>query len=61
LILAALVSLAIGIWQEGWVKGWIEGVTIWIAVGIIIVVTVANDYAKERQFLKLMIAREDQY
>lgn len=61
MILAALVSLAIGIWQEGWAKGWIEGVTIWIAVGIIIVVTVANDYAKERQFLKLMIAREDQY
>lgn len=61
LIAAALVSLAIGIWQEGWKKGWIEGLTIYIAVAIIITVTVANDYAKEKQFQKLMEARENQY
>lgn len=61
LIAAALVSLVIGIYQEGWRKGWIEGLTIYIAVAIILIVTIANDYAKEKQFQKLMKAREDQY
>lgn len=61
LILAALVSLCIGIWQEGIEKGWIEGITIYLAVGIIITVTVGNDYVKEKQFRKLMEARENNY
>jgi len=61
LLLAAVVSLCIGIYQEGIRKGWIEGITIYIAVAIIITVTVANDYAKERQFQKLMEARENQF
>lgn len=61
LILAAFVSLVIGVWQDGWKKGWIEGLTIYIAVTIIITVTVTNDYAKERQFQKLMEARENQF
>ena len=61
LLAAALVSLCIGIWQEGLQKGWIEGLTIYIAVAIIICVTVANDYTKEKQFQKLMAARENSY
>lgn len=61
LILAALVSLCIGIWQEGIEKGWIEGLTIYLAVGIIVTVTVGNDYVKEKQFRKLMEARENNY
>ena len=61
LLFAAFVSLAIGIYQEGIEKGWIEGLTIYIAIVIIITVTVGNDYAKERQFQKLMEARENQY
>jgi Ca2+ transporting ATPase len=61
LLAAALVSLVIGIYQEGLEKGWIEGVTIYLAIAIIIIVTVGNDYAKEKQFQKLMEARENQY
>lgn len=61
MIAAALVSLIIGIWQEGIEKGWIEGITIYFAVAIIITVTVGNDYAKEKQFQKLMQARENQF
>ena len=61
LLAAALVSLVIGIYQEGIQKGWIEGLTIYIAISVIVIVTVANDYAKEKQFQKLMEAKEDQY
>ena len=32
-----------------------------IAISVIVIVTVANDYAKEKQFQKLMEAKEDQY
>lgn len=61
LLLAAFVSLLIGVYQEGIQKGWIEGCTIYLAISIIIVVTVSNDYAKEKQFQKLMAARENQF
>ena len=61
LLLAAFVSLVIGIWQEGIEKGWIEGMSIYIAICIIIVVTVSNNYSKEKQFRKLMEAREDKH
>eukprot|EP00345_Euplotes_harpa_P017165 CAMPEP_0168348366 /NCGR_PEP_ID=MMETSP0213-20121227/19672_1 /TAXON_ID=151035 /ORGANISM="Euplotes harpa, Strain FSP1.4" /LENGTH=177 /DNA_ID=CAMNT_0008357891 /DNA_START=128 /DNA_END=658 /DNA_ORIENTATION=+ len=61
LLCAALVSLIIGIWQEGLEKGWIEGITIYVAVVIITIVTVTNNYTKEKQFQKLMDAREDKY
>lgn len=47
LLLAATVSLAIGIWKEGVAKGWYEGVTIYLAVIIIVTVTAVNDYMKE--------------
>ncbi len=59
LLVAAAVSLAIGIWQDGIAKGWIEGVTIYIAVAIIITVTAGNNYVKEKQFQKLMAASQD--
>ena len=48
LLLAATVSLAIGIWKEGFKKGWYEGVTIYLAVLIITIVTAGNDYMKEK-------------
>jgi P-type E1-E2 ATPase len=58
---AATVSLAIGIWKEGIERGWIEGLSIYIAVVIIVGVTTFNDYAKEKQFQKLLASREDRY
>ena len=61
LLLAAFVSLVIGVWQEGIEKGWIEGMSIYIAICIIMVVTVSNNYSKEKQFRKLMEAREDKH
>jgi magnesium-transporting ATPase (P-type) len=48
LLLAATVSLGIGIWKEGVEKGWYEGVTIYLAVIIITAVTATNDYVKEK-------------
>ncbi len=48
LLSAATLSLAIGIWKEGLSHGWYEGVTIYLAVLIIISVTAANDYMKEK-------------
>lgn len=59
LIAAASVSLLIGIWREGLEKGWYEGVTIYLAVIIIVTVTAANDYMKERQFRRLLAVRKE--
>jgi len=53
LIGAAFVSLILGIINEGWAKGWIEGVSIFIAIAIIVLVTTANNYVKEKQFQEL--------
>ena len=58
LLLAATVSLIIGVWKEGFEKGWYEGVTIYLAVCIIVVVTATNDYLKEKQFRRLMDVRK---
>jgi magnesium-transporting ATPase (P-type) len=44
LLVAAVVSLAIGIIKDGFPKGLINGVSILIALGIIIVVSSANNY-----------------
>lgn len=60
-MLAATVSLGIGIWKEGVQKGWYEGVTIYLAVIIITSVTATNDYMKEKQFRKLNAIRKQRY
>ena len=60
LLLAATVSLIIGIIQSGWTHGWIEGSSIYLAVVIIVSVTSGNNYVKEKQFQKLVAkASED--
>jgi hypothetical protein len=48
LFLAATISLTIGLLKEGVQKGWYEGVTIYLAIIIIVTVTAANDYMKEK-------------
>lgn len=50
LAVAACVSMAIGIYKDGWEHGWIDGTSILVAIVIIIVVTVGNNYVKEKQF-----------
>ena len=62
LVVAGIVSLAIGIYQsthEG-TPDWIEGVAIIVAVVIVILVTALNDYQRERQF-KALNKRKDDY
>ena len=54
LCVAAVVSLFVGIYNDGWALGWIDGVSILVAIVIIVIVTVANDVAKEAKFQELM-------
>ncbi|KAK1590617.1 calcium-translocating P-type ATPase [Colletotrichum navitas] len=64
---AAVVSLAIGIYQtvglphapdEPRVE-WVEGVAIVVAIAIVVIVGSLNDYSKERQFAKLNKRKKD--
>lgn len=56
LTIAAIVSLSLGIYETvsaGQGVDWIEGVAICVAIAIVTIVTAANDWQKERQFVKL--------
>jgi len=69
LTIAAVISLALGLYQTFGVKHedgvpaveWVEGVAIIIAILIVVVVGAANDWQKERQFVKLNKKKEDRY
>ncbi|EGR29017.1 hypothetical protein IMG5_164760 [Ichthyophthirius multifiliis] len=50
---ASLVSLIVGVIEEGLEQGWLEGFAIFVAVIIIVSVTSINDYMKDKQFRKL--------
>ena len=52
LLVAAFVSLVIGVINDGWDVGWIEGSSIFFALFIIISVSAGTNYAKEKQFQK---------
>ena len=64
---AAIISLALGLYQTFGIKHkpgepkveWIEGVAIIVAITIVVVVGAANDWQKERQFVKLNRKKED--
>ena len=64
---AAVISLALGLYQTFGVQHepgepkveWIEGVAIIVAIVIVVVVGAANDWQKERQFVKLNRKKED--
>ncbi|KAL1961951.1 hypothetical protein VTN77DRAFT_732 [Rasamsonia byssochlamydoides] len=65
LTIAAVISLALGIYQsvtatdgEARVQ-WVEGVAIVVAILIVVIVGAANDWQKERQFVKLNQKKED--
>ena len=53
LIVAALVSLVLGMIIESVETGWIEGVAILVAVAVVSLVTALNDWQKEKQFRQL--------
>ena len=54
LCVAAVVSTTLGVIQNGWAHGFQEGAGILIAIVIIVIVSVGNDYQKEKQFQELM-------
>lgn len=66
LSVAAVISLSLGIYQsvspqpngEAPVE-WVEGVAIIVAILIVVIVGAANDYQKERQFVKLNKKKDD--
>jgi len=58
LIIAAFVSLALGIYTEGFKYGWIDGLSITIAVVIITTVNTVNEKSKQDAFKDLMEAGE---
>jgi Ca2+ transporting ATPase len=53
LLIAAFVSLTIGILQEGLATGWIEGVAICFAVVLVVTISSVINYRKELEFYKL--------
>jgi len=67
LSIAAVVSLAVGLYQTFGTKHdptnpsveWIEGVAIIVAIVIVVLVGSLNDYQKERQFAKLNKKKQD--
>ncbi|KAI8648543.1 Calcium-transporting ATPase [Fusarium keratoplasticum] len=67
LSIAAVISLAVGLYQtfggerkpgEPKVE-WVEGVAIVVAIAIVVIVGSLNDYQKERQFTKLNKKKQD--
>lgn len=61
---AAVVSLALGIYQavahiDGESLQWVEGVAIMVAIILVVAVGALNDWQKERQFVKLNKKKED--
>ncbi|GIJ83938.1 hypothetical protein Asppvi_002770 [Aspergillus pseudoviridinutans] len=67
LTVAAVISLALGIYQSVTATNgeariqWVEGVAIVVAIVIVVVVGAANDWQKERQFVKLNKKKEDRH
>lgn len=65
LTVAAVISLALGIYQSVTAKDgeapveWVEGVAIMVAIIIVVVTGAVNDWQKERQFVKLNKKKDD--
>jgi Ca2+-transporting ATPase len=67
LSIAAVISLALGLYQTfgtshengGARVEWVEGVAIIVAITIVVLVGAVNDWQKERQFVKLNKKKED--
>ena len=53
LSIAAVISIALGVYTEGWDDGWYDGFVIIIAVAVCVNVTAINDLQKDKQFRAL--------
>jgi P-type Ca2+ transporter type 2B len=53
LAICAFFTIIIGIYAHGWVYGWIEGAAIYFAIFLIVTIVSANDWMKDKQFVKL--------
>ena len=53
LSIAAVISIALGVYTEGWDDGWYDGFAIIIAVAVCVNVTAINDLQKDKQFRAL--------
>ncbi|KAL5709720.1 P-type Ca(2+) transporter [Ranunculus cassubicifolius] len=59
LMVAAVASLALGIYTEGIKEGWYDGVSIAFAVVLVIVTTAVSDYKQSLQFQNLNDEKRD--
>ncbi|KAM1461869.1 hypothetical protein ACFX1Q_046032 [Malus domestica] len=59
LIIAAVVSLALGLKTEGLEEGWYDGASIFFAVFLVIVVTAVSDYRQSLQFQNLNAEKQN--
>jgi len=59
LLASAILSIILGCVLECPKTGWIEGFAILVAVAVVVLVTAANDYSKERQFASLSAVAKD--
>ncbi len=53
IFIASIINMIIGILKDGIKYGWIDGITVLFTVILIVMITVINEYKKERQFEKL--------
>jgi magnesium-transporting ATPase (P-type) len=56
---AAVVSIIVGIIQEGFPEGLTEGMSIMVALAIIFFVNSANNYSSEKQLAKMVMQADD--
>jgi Ca2+-transporting ATPase len=59
LIIAAFISLGVGMGTEGPETGFKDGLAVLIAVMVVVAITAVNDYQKERQFRRLNDVKND--
>ncbi|EGG16179.1 P-type ATPase [Cavenderia fasciculata] len=59
LMVAAIISIVLGLTVEDRSTGWIDGTAILFAVVIVVMVTAGNDYNKEQKFRKLNSIRNE--
>lgn len=58
MVVAAVVSIVIGLIKEGFPEGLVDGVSITIALLIITVVNSANNYVSEKKLQKLILLND---
>ena len=60
LAIAAVFTVITGMVNNGAAWGWMEGVSIWMAILIIVTISAANDWMKDKQFVQLQSDIKDE-